>query len=227
MKIYKIKDVTEGICAIEDDGTLEDLNRVLKAAFPEDENFASMLNEYYLRSRSGWKWTSYNNTELPKQSVKLFIKELEEMKEDVEWIPEVGEMVEVWDGDEKAEVRPYLSTTPRSKFPIETVAGDYMKIFRETTEAVGTIRWENMRQIKPIKEVEKEEKVTNGLKINIKKWRSFIEGATLKIVMPGGFESKIEVSDSDGKIPTSLIDNLRAVADKMEEINRDIENKES
>ena len=65
-----------------------------------------------------------------------------------------------------------------------------------------------------------------GLIFRIKKWRSFINGATLKICMAGVFENEIEVARADGKIPTSLIDNLRAVADKMEEINRDIENKE-
>ena len=66
-----------------------------------------------------------------------------------------------------------------------------------------------------------------GLKLSVKHWGSFIDGATLNIAMPGSFESKIEIADPDGKIPTSLIDNLRAVADEMEVINKNIESKES
>lgn len=64
-------------------------------------------------------------------------------------------------------------------------------------------------------------------KFSVEKWESFVNGVTLNIEMTGVCKTKIEVADHHGRIDKSTIESLRAVADEMESINKDIKNKES
>lgn len=87
--IYTIKDLTEGkVCLFSDGCTKEELQKVLKAAYPNTNKI--YYNHYnvskYHWTESGYYW--YNNNsgceKLLKQSIKVFLDELKnnEMKED-------------------------------------------------------------------------------------------------------------------------------------------------
>lgn len=115
---YTIKDLSEGRCAVVNDGTVEELREVLEEAFPEWRGFNRVITPsskvVYASSvheidSGGW-WLEYETT-LPTQSIKLFIEELrgEISREEYEsmlaekfegataWQPKEGEMVEVSD----------------------------------------------------------------------------------------------------------------------------------
>jgi hypothetical protein len=91
--VYTIKDLAEGRVTVINDGTPEDVYRVVSTAFPRDEThfdefkrgysnckfFHQMIN--YLN-----EWTDAKTTSLPTQSVKVFIKEIEEPNIIREWL---------------------------------------------------------------------------------------------------------------------------------------------
>lgn len=76
---YTIEDLKNRKCAVINDGTLEQLKKVLKLAFPTDTHLVRGLNKIYFASTINYGlWTGNNNTnrsELPLQSVKDFLKE--------------------------------------------------------------------------------------------------------------------------------------------------------
>lgn len=78
---YTIQDLADGKVACINDGTLEELNLVLKAAFPECLDKATGSTRYYFKG-NGRDWLAWgtmpNRLELPTQSVKVFIKQLEQ-----------------------------------------------------------------------------------------------------------------------------------------------------
>ena len=80
---YTIKDLSEGRCAVINDGTLEDLDRVLKLAFPQDPNKVVGACKFYF-SIISTRWSAtddYDYLNLPTQSVKLFLEELDGAKD--------------------------------------------------------------------------------------------------------------------------------------------------
>lgn len=81
---YTIEDLREGRVAVVNDGTIQELRKVLKKSFPEDSPEASGSYKYYHRDITITNlWESSPTTDLPTQSVKVFLKEieLEEVKE--------------------------------------------------------------------------------------------------------------------------------------------------
>lgn len=95
LKVYSIKDLSEGRVALEvsQSDKIEDLQRVVFKAFPNDEEGRSILYDEYLRttlaenpliSKSkfsiGW-WIVGRDTELPKQTLDVFLKELSVSKD--------------------------------------------------------------------------------------------------------------------------------------------------
>ncbi len=74
-ELYTIQDLAEGRVAVINDGTIEELRRVLKEAFPSDNFYRSTEDyNYYFRSYGCKnKWWCSSETNLPKQSVKNFI----------------------------------------------------------------------------------------------------------------------------------------------------------
>lgn len=90
-KWFTIKDLSEGKCAVINDGTFEDLKRVLKTAFPTDKyNYSAIESTefknkiFFQNSRVKTNWWILGSEEklnLPTQSVKLFIKQLDMEKE--------------------------------------------------------------------------------------------------------------------------------------------------
>ena len=70
-----IKQLREGTIAVKNDGTLDELNKVLRYAFPNDNTKSSGNRKYYFKHDADeniWDWS--NNTYLPSYSVKEFLK---------------------------------------------------------------------------------------------------------------------------------------------------------
>lgn len=71
MAKFTIKDLAEGKCAVKNDGTVEELIKVLKAAFPFAERTVHGNGRLYYKHGSK-SWNSTFETKLPAQSVKKF-----------------------------------------------------------------------------------------------------------------------------------------------------------
>ena len=86
--IYTIKDLSEGKCAVKNDGTLEELREVLKLAFPKDSFILSGGGTYYYpHEYNPGRWVGNNFTNLPKQSVKQFLVTSSEYKGELKGFP--------------------------------------------------------------------------------------------------------------------------------------------
>jgi hypothetical protein len=71
--MYTIQDLKEGKCAVINDGTIGELTKVLKEAFPKDVE--PIGNYQYYKSFHGYDWVGRDECEIPTQSVKDFLKE--------------------------------------------------------------------------------------------------------------------------------------------------------
>ena len=75
MKKYNIEDITNGNCAVINDGTLEELRLVIKLANPSDGLPPGGTNLYYWLEDNTKLWRADNHTSFPAQSVKDFLNE--------------------------------------------------------------------------------------------------------------------------------------------------------
>lgn len=69
-----IKQLRERTIALKNDGTLEELNKVLIYAFPNDASVSKGFTKYYFVSENKNYWSLYDTTDLPSYSVKEFLK---------------------------------------------------------------------------------------------------------------------------------------------------------
>ena len=69
-----IKQLREGTIAVKNDGTIDELNKVLKYAFPNDASVSKGFAKYYFVSQDKNYWSLYETTNLPSHSVKEFLK---------------------------------------------------------------------------------------------------------------------------------------------------------
>ena len=69
-----IKQLREGTIALKNDGTLEELNKVLRYAFPNDVPSSKGYCKYYFVSEDKNYWSFNDTTDLPSHSVKEFLK---------------------------------------------------------------------------------------------------------------------------------------------------------
>ena len=69
-----IKPLREGTIALKNDGTLEELNKVLRYAFPNDDSVSRGFTEYYFVSENKNYWSLFHTTDLSSCSVKEFLK---------------------------------------------------------------------------------------------------------------------------------------------------------
>ena len=69
-----IKQLREGTIAIKNDGTIDELNKVLRYAFPNDASVSRGFTKYYFVSENKNYWSLYETTDLPSHSVKEFLK---------------------------------------------------------------------------------------------------------------------------------------------------------
>lgn len=74
-KIYTIQDLAEGKVVLINDGTVEELRRVTTAIDGYDKEFGGVY-KYYKRGQSIWVARDKHTEIIPTQSVKIFIKEL-------------------------------------------------------------------------------------------------------------------------------------------------------
>lgn len=77
---FTIKDLQDGRCSVINDGTVEELEKVLKAAFPKDPlKWFNKMGEYYAADISS-TWRYCDKDEFPTQSVKVFIEGMNEIE---------------------------------------------------------------------------------------------------------------------------------------------------
>ena len=69
-----IKQLREGTIAIKNDGTIDELNKVLKYAFPNDYTKSNGNRKYYFKHDDENIWMWGEKTDLPTHSVKEFLK---------------------------------------------------------------------------------------------------------------------------------------------------------
>ena len=69
-----IQQLREGTIALKNDGTLEELRKVFKYAFPNDASVPKGFTKYYFVSKNKHYWLLYDTTNLPSYSVKEFLK---------------------------------------------------------------------------------------------------------------------------------------------------------
>ena len=108
---YTIDDVRNGKCAILNDGTLEELRTVLKIAFPKDEYPASGTSEYYFRDNYRhhlWIWCDVTN--LPTQSVKEFLKNINMSKQTNQQSLTMGQLRNLYKVSDCSEWRNAIAT---------------------------------------------------------------------------------------------------------------------
>lgn len=69
-----IKQLREGTIALKNDGTLDELNKVLQYAFPNDYTKSNGNRKYYFKHDDENIWMWGEKTDLPTHSVKEFLK---------------------------------------------------------------------------------------------------------------------------------------------------------
>ena len=69
-----IKQLREGTIALKNDGTLDELNKVLRYAFPNEPSESKGIRKYYFATSNKYYWTLNDTTDLPTHSVKEFLK---------------------------------------------------------------------------------------------------------------------------------------------------------
>ena len=69
-----IKQLREVTIALKNDGTSEELNKVLRYAFPYEGSMSRGVAKYYFAGVNKDYWTLNDETDLPSHSVKEFLK---------------------------------------------------------------------------------------------------------------------------------------------------------
>lgn len=147
MAKYTIKDLAEGKCTVKNDGTVKELNKVLKAAFPDVSQAVGNAIYYFKNAYSSKAWTEGMESPGPVQSVKEFLEELEKPK-----LPKRGDRILVQDYDEKSWIeRIFITYIEGANNPVVCVAGYCEKEFN-SGEPFDVNTWSEWKPI-PEKEV--------------------------------------------------------------------------
>lgn len=140
MAKFTIKDLAEGKCAVKNDGTIEELNKVLKAAFPEC-NRTGGEKLYYMTWDKCICW-GYNIINIPFQSVKDFLEELESLK-----LPKRGDRILVKNREcDKWYDKIFVTFIPGSVYSICCVLGNDEEKFYNNKPFM-TNEWEYWKPI--------------------------------------------------------------------------------
>lgn len=148
---YTIEDLKNGKCAVLNDSTVEELNKVLRLAFPKLATVRGSYKFYYKHSiYKTWGCSDVEN--LPYQSVKDFLS----------FTPKRGDLVEVkYEGDEWVK-RIYLGVIEGAYCPYITVNGLDEDNYRNGN-LFGIMNFSHMREIKKEEIVELTmEDISNG-----------------------------------------------------------------
>lgn len=162
--MYTIEDLKNGKCAVENNGTLKELQKVLKLAFPNSNDDVRGTAKYYLATqKNSLSWYCYNNlssVKFPTQSVKDFLQPLFKR----------GDMVMVRDDDDgKWMKRIYLTTVPELEYPHICVEGGNEVLYVKG-ECQSVTTWKYIQKIEEEKIVEltlKEVSEKLGMPINL------------------------------------------------------------
>lgn len=162
--MYTIEDLKNGKCAVENNGTLKELQKVLKLAFPMYGEDARGSAHYYLQMKNEpFKWDCYDSptsVKVPIQSVKDFLPP--DFKR--------GDIVMVRDNDTQSWInRIYLTTIPELGYPHICVEGGQEEKYKAGTCKVTT-NWRYIQKLEEEKIVEltlKEVSEKLGVPINL------------------------------------------------------------
>lgn len=144
MAKFTIKDLAEGRCAVTNDGTVKQLNKVLKAAFPNGP-MANGSWRYYTKAHNKNDWDCFAQPIINTQSVKDFLEELENPE-----LPKRGDRILVSIDGHYWEKSIFLTYIECAKDPIICVAKDDEELFKHGNK-FGICEWPNW---KPIPELE-------------------------------------------------------------------------
>lgn len=136
---FTIKDLAEGKCAVKNDGTLEELHKVLKLAFPKDNNKPNgNCTYYYALDRNKNEWISNDDTTIPIQSVKDFLipEEFNPKPEEYVWVSHNNM---VW------HKRIFIGKVEKSKRPYITILSEMDKKNYEKGYIFACFAWEYIR----------------------------------------------------------------------------------
>ena len=155
---YTIEDLAHGKCAVINIGTLEELNKVLKLAFP---NLLQAIGDckYYCKDQ-GCNWVGIDTTNLPTQSVKDFLSEEKiegnPLKVEGQFITEnFPRRMRVWDiNKEDAEVLIVLAKANDLRNPFIVVKEGYEEYYLKGEKFVLS-SFENAEELTTNTELEK------------------------------------------------------------------------
>lgn len=94
-KLFTIKDLRNGNVSVYNDGTLEELSRVLRIAFPLSIYETKGYSNFYFRDPIG-NYTESSYSDLPYQSVKIFIQELDAPPKKIKKVENKKEETKLW-----------------------------------------------------------------------------------------------------------------------------------
>ena len=139
-----IKKLAAGEIAVKNDGTLEQLREVLKAAFTEDDSETNgNYNYYFMHSQSAKTWDCVNHTTIPSHPISDFYTE-----DQPEFVR--GEVVEVRDMEaDNWQKRIYLTKIEGSTHPYICVVYAHEDRFKLNKE-FDIIYWRQIRKLEPV-----------------------------------------------------------------------------
>lgn len=154
MAKFTIKDLAEGRCVIVNNGSVEDLNEVLRAAFPDDTDFYAGNEPYYYGDDGCW--IGIRETNLPTQSVNDFMEELKNIKNNK--FPKRGDRILVSDDNTNWKEFIFVACIDGAELPIFCVYSDDEYNFKNN-QSFRVIGWKYWKPIpkKKILKVTKEE----------------------------------------------------------------------
>ena len=137
-----IKKLAAGEIAVKNDGTIEQLREVLKAAFPEDKEPNGNFKYYQKFMREDGLWDCVDHATIPSHPISDFYTE-----DQPEFVR--GEVVEVREYNvEKWVDRIYLTTIEGAIKPYMCVAKSHEYLFK-TNDPFDITHWTQIRKLQP------------------------------------------------------------------------------
>jgi hypothetical protein len=143
----RVKQLANRECILKNEnGSLEELREIIKAAFPDDEDIPIGKGNFYYASILKNSWVVAYEV-LPFEAHIYTIADFYEEEKKEEWQPVFGEWVEVRDFDTEEWVKAiYLNTIKQAFYPYTTVTRLYENDFSEG-KLFGTTNWRQIRRI--------------------------------------------------------------------------------